>query len=56
MPLLYDHYVSFYQQKMAVKIIGKRMSRLEVATNLILRQLFPGKKLMFHVRVKGLTY
>lgn len=48
--------VSFYQQKMAVKVIGKRMSRWEVATNLILRQLFLGKKLMFHVRIKELTY
>lgn len=48
--------ISFYQQKMAVKIIGKRMSRLEVATNLILRHLFLGRKLMFHVRIKELTY
>jgi hypothetical protein len=40
---------------MAVKVIGKRMSRLEVATNLILRQLFHGKKLMFPVRTKELT-
>lgn len=48
--------ISFYQQKMAVKIIGKRMNRLEFATNLILKQLFPGKKLMFHVRIKELTY
>lgn len=48
--------ISFYQQKMAVKIIGKRMSRLEVATNLILRQLFLGRKLMFPVRIKELTY
>ena len=48
--------ISFYQQKVAVKIIGKRMRRLEVATNLIFRQLFLGKKLMFHVRIKELTY
>lgn len=48
--------ISFYQQKTAVKIIGKRMSRLEVATNITLRQLFLGRKLMFRVRIKELTY
>lgn len=41
---------------MAVKVTGKRMSRLEVATNLIIRKFCLGKKLMFPVRTKELTY
>lgn len=47
--------LSFHQQKMAARVTGKRTSRLEVATSLIIRRFFLGKKLTSPVRTKELT-
>lgn len=40
---------------MTARVTGKRMSRLEAATSLIIRKFFLGKKLMSPVRTKELT-